>query len=80
MRKFVESVWHGEVNQLLIDLFEDGRKQGYISDDLSQEAILIYYEVFRQGISNSPHIQARLEQNPNLIRELISAFTYGLNG
>ncbi len=80
MRQFVESIWQGEINQLLIDLFEDGRKQGYISTDLSREAILTYYEIFRQGIYNSPHIQAKLEGNPKLIRELVSVFTYGLNG
>ena len=80
MRQFVESIWQGEINQLLIDLFEDGRKQGYISTDLSREAILTYYEIFRQGIYNSPHVQAKLEQNPKLVRELISVFTYGLNG
>jgi len=80
MRQFVESMWRGEVDQMLIDLFEDGRKQGYISPDISQEAILTYYEIFRQGIYNSPHIQANLEHNPKLIRELISVFTYGLNG
>ena len=80
MRRFVESVWQGEVTQMLTDLFEDGRRQGYISNNLSQEAILLYYEIFRQGMSNSPHIQAKLEHNPKLIRELISAFTYGLNG
>lgn len=80
MRQFVESMWQGEINQLLIELFEDGRRQGYISPDLSQEAILTYYEIFRQGIYNSPHIQARMEQNPKLVRELISVFTYGLNG
>jgi AcrR family transcriptional regulator len=80
MRQFVESIWQGEVKQLLIDLFEDGRKQGYISPDLSQEAILTYYEIFRQGMFNSPHVQAKLEQNPKLVRELISVFTYGLNG
>ena len=80
MQQFVESMWQGEINQLLIELFEDGRKQGYISPDLSQEAILTYYEIFRQGLYNSPHIQARMEQNPALTKELISVFTYGLNG
>lgn len=80
MRQFVESIWQGEINQMLIDLFEDGRKQGYISLDLSQEAILTYYEIFRQGMFSSPHIQSKLEGNTKLIRELVSVFTYGLNG
>ncbi len=80
MRQFVESMWQGEINQLLIDLFEDGKKQGYISPELSQEAILTYFEIIRQGMYNSPHIRAKLENNPKLTRELISAFTYGLNG
>ncbi len=80
MRQFVESIWQGEINQMLIDLFEDGRKEGYISPKLSQEAILTYYEIFRQGMFSSPHIQSKLEGNPKLVRELISVFTYGLNG
>ncbi|MBM4448570.1 MAG: TetR/AcrR family transcriptional regulator [Chloroflexi bacterium] len=80
IRQFVESIWQGEVNQLLIELFEDGRRQGYINPDLSQEAILAYYEIFLQGIYNSPKIQARMAQSPKLVRELISTFTYGLNG
>ncbi|NIO10208.1 MAG: TetR family transcriptional regulator, partial [Deltaproteobacteria bacterium] len=80
MGQFVESIWQEGVNQLLIDLFEDGRKQGYISPHLSQEAILTYYEIFRQGMFNSPKVQAKLEKNPKLARELISVFTYGLNG
>jgi AcrR family transcriptional regulator len=80
IRQFVESIWQGEITQLLIDLFEDGRKQGYISPDLSQEAILAYYEIFRRGMFSSPHIQAKLENNPKFMRELISVFAYGLNG
>lgn len=80
MHQFLESVWQGEVNQIIIDLFEDGKRQGYITHNLSQEAILLYYEISRQGMYHSPHIQAKLEHNPKLIRELVSAFTYGLNG
>lgn len=80
IRQFVESMWQGEITQLLIDLFEDGRKQGYISPDLSQEAILAYYEIFRRGMFSSPHIRAKLENNPKFMRELISVFAYGLNG
>ena len=80
MHQFMESAWQGEVNQIIIDLFEDGKRQGYITHNLSQEAILLYYEIFRQGMYHSPHIQAKLEHNPKLIRELVSAFTYGLNG
>lgn len=80
IRQFVESMWQGEITQLLIDLFEDGRKQGYISPDLSQETILAYYEIFRRGMFSSPHIRAKLENNPKFMRELISVFAYGLNG
>jgi len=80
MRHFVESMWQGEINQLLIDLFEDGKKQGYVGSELSPEAILTYFEIIRLGMYNSPHIRAKLGNNPKLARELISVFTYGLNG
>ena len=78
--KFVESIWQGEINQLVIDFFDDGKKQGYVSQELSQEAISAFYEILRRGISSSPILKERMGANPKLAHDLIRLFAYGLNG
>lgn len=79
IQRFFESIWQREVNQLAIDFFEEGKRQGYVSQELSQEAILAYYEILRRGIFASSSL-VNAEHNVKLMRELMSLFLYGLVG
>ena len=79
MEQFVEAIWQREVNQLLIDFFEEGRRQGYVSKELSEEAILVYYEILRRGIYAKSGL-VTTEDSAKLMRELMSLFLYGLMG
>jgi len=79
LQQFVESLWQREVNQLTIDFFEEGKRQGYVNSELSQEAILVYYEILRRGIFASSGL-TNTEHNVKLMRELMSLFVYGLMG
>jgi hypothetical protein len=65
---------------LLIDFFNEGRKEGVISTEISQEAVLLYFDVIRQGIFRSSSLSESLEHRPGLVKEIMSLFTYGLNG
>ena len=80
LRQFINSLWRNEITQLLIDFFDDGRKQGIINPGISQEAVLLYFEIIRQGIYNSRAVIESIERNPKLVGELMSLLTYGLNG
>ena len=79
IEQFVEAIWQWEVNQLLIDFFEEGRRQGYVSKELSEEAILVYYEILRRGIYAKSGL-VTTEDSAKLMRELMSLFLYGLMG
>ena len=79
IEQFVESIWQREVNQLVIDFFEEGRRQGYVNPELSEEAILVYYEILRRGIFAKSGL-VNTEHNAKLMRELMSLFLYGLMG
>ena len=79
MQRYFESIWQGEVNQIMSDFFEQGRKENYISPELSDEAISAYFDILRCGIRTSTS-GPLLEHNPNLVRDLIFLMTYGLNG
>ena len=77
-QQFIETTWQQEVNKLMIDFFEEGKKQGYINPELSLEAILLYLEVLRKGIFASSGLIAKTENSEKLMRDLISLSLYGL--
>jgi AcrR family transcriptional regulator len=79
IEQFVEDIWQREVNQLVIDLFEEGRRQGYVNQDLSEEAIMAYYDILRRGIFAKFRL-VDTEHNAKLMSELMSLFLYGLMG
>ena len=79
-QQFIETAWQQEVNQLMIDFFEEGKKQGYINPELSLEAILLYLEVIRKGMFASSGLIAKTENSEKLMRDLISLSLYGLVG
>lgn len=78
--KFVNDIRRNEVDKLMFDLFEEGKKQGYISPEISKEAILLYCEILRRGIFNIPDFSVQIQDRPDITREIISIAVYGLNG
>ena len=80
IQQFINSIWERKVNRLMIDFFEEGKRQGYINPELSQEIILLYTEIFRQGLMAHPGLFAAPEHNVRLIRELSSVYLYGVMG
>ena len=79
IRQFIDSTWWQEVNQLTVDLFNEGKREGYVNQEMSQEAILVYNEILRRGIFASSSL-VNIVQNVELIRELMTLFCYGLMG
>ena len=79
-QQFIETIWQQEVNKLMINFFEEGKKQGYINPELSLEVILLYLEVLRKGIFASSGLIAKTENSEKLMRNLISLSLYGLVG
>lgn len=80
MQQWIESLWRGDVNQVTVDLVEEGKKQGYISTQQSEEAIMLYLEILRRGVFASPDLLANMEPDVELYRELNHLFVYGLVG
>ena len=80
LRQFLEPLWQREFNQMTIDFLEEGKRQGYVNPGLSQEAILLYLEIFRRGVFASSSLLANIEPNVKLFRELNFLVLYGLMG
>jgi len=80
IQQFINSIWERKVTQLMIDFFEEGKRQGYINPELSQETILLYTDIFRRGIMAHPGLFAAPEHNEKLVRELSHLYLYGVMG
>ncbi|MFC2018257.1 TetR/AcrR family transcriptional regulator [Chloroflexota bacterium] len=79
IRQFMDDTWWQEVNQLTKDLFEEGKREGYVDPNMSGEALLVYYEILRRGILASSSL-VDVAQNTKLIRDLKTLFRYGMVG
>ena len=80
IRQFVESMYQREINQRLLDFFEEGKRKGYVTPEISQESILIYTEVVRNGLISKIRLLANADHNVKLLRELMSLYLYGVMG
>ncbi|SCY45653.1 TetR/AcrR family transcriptional regulator [Alkaliphilus peptidifermentans] len=63
---------------LMMKLFENGREEGYIKHNISNEAILIYINMFREGKRSDAFLDIGVSKH--LFKELITLFFYGVLG
>lgn len=64
---------------LMLGLIWEGKQQGQVNPDLSDEALSIYFAVFMDVFSN-PQLQNQFYHHPGLVQELGSLMISGLNG
>ena len=80
MQEFMNNLYANHVMPIARNFFNEGLQQGHIDGKFSLETIMVYFEIIRQGIFNTPEISERAQSNPGLMKELIRLVTYGLNG
>jgi AcrR family transcriptional regulator len=64
---------------LLLELIKEGKQQGQVNPDLSEEALKIYFGVFMDIFSN-PDLQRQYYHHPGLVQELGALMFFGLSG
>jgi AcrR family transcriptional regulator len=70
----------GEIEKSFRAFIKEGKKQGNIGRDLSDDALLAYIRFFQQGIAGSPELLDNLKRDDKLSRDLFHLFIYGLEG
>jgi AcrR family transcriptional regulator len=80
IRRLEESVWKKERQVLIVELFKQGKEQGYISRKISQKSIEVFMEIFRRGIISDRALLSAIEHNQKLFHDLGFLFLYGLDG
>jgi AcrR family transcriptional regulator len=80
MQEFVRRTYDREIMPMIASFFDEGRAQGFVNPELSQEAILAYTNIFRNGLMARPELLAGSEKPVRLVRELMTLYLYGLMG
>ncbi|HEX78862.1 MAG TPA: TetR/AcrR family transcriptional regulator [Dehalococcoidia bacterium] len=76
--EYIDKLWREKINKLLVELIEEGRRKGYISSDISQEAMLLYFDMIRAGAFASVETLDRIKIDAKLADDLNRLFLYGL--
>jgi AcrR family transcriptional regulator len=69
----------GRMTVLLLGLMREGKEQGQIHSDISEDALLVYFKAF-MDIFIDPQFQQQYYKNPKLVQDLGSLMIYGLGG
>jgi AcrR family transcriptional regulator len=70
----------GEIESSFREFIKEGKEQGSLRSDLSDEAVIMYIKFFQQGIAGNPGIRDRMLRDTKLANDLISLFVYGISG
>jgi AcrR family transcriptional regulator len=69
-----------EIENSFREFIKEGKQQGNLRSDLSDEAIIAYIKFFQQGISRNPEIRNKMYRDPGMADDLLSLFIYGISG
>jgi AcrR family transcriptional regulator len=72
--------FRAEIENAFRDFLKEGRKQGNLRSDISDEAIITYIRFFQQNIAGNPAIHDRMKHDNKFSQELVSLFIYGISG
>lgn len=78
IREIAKDFANNKFIPLMLKLIEKGRDEGYIHHNISNESILLYINMFREGKHSDTFLD--LGQNKQLFKELVTLFFYGILG
>ena len=80
IRHIVDSVYLTEIKQVVINFYEEGKRQGYVNPELSTETIMRYSFIVRSGMAAESILSEDPEHNRRMMQELAPLFLYGIMG
>ena len=79
IKQFFEEI-SADMMKSMAGFLEQGRKEGYIDSSISQEALMLYFDVLRKGIIDHGNIFNSPECNEELLHQFSQIYLYGLVG
>ena len=76
LQQLVDSVL-SQQREVVFEYIKEGKKQGYLNPDLSDEAIRSYIEIVSQGMRANPEVHHKMRRDPKLFHDLLLMLLYG---
>ncbi|KPK24588.1 MAG: hypothetical protein AMJ70_01480 [Dehalococcoidia bacterium SG8_51_3] len=80
IRHIVDSEYLAGIKQVIINFYEEGKRQGYVNPELSTENIMRYILIVRSGMAAETVLSEDPEHNRKMMQELAPLFLYGIMG
>jgi len=80
IREMLDTVYLKDLMQMIIDFYEEGKKQGYVNPELSTENIIRYMMIIRSGMAAESVLTEDPEQNRRVLEDLTPLLLYGIMG
>ncbi len=74
--KYIHDLVMQKLGDLLMEFVREGKKQGCVKADLSEEAVKVMFSI----VLSDPELHRRLHHEPALVKDLFSLLIYGLSG
>jgi hypothetical protein len=71
---------NSEIENALREFIKQGKAQGNLRADLSEEAITTYIKFFQQGIANNQVVREKMKRDNKYSQDLFSLFMFGIKG
>ena len=68
-----------KMTNLLLELVQEGKEQGQIQSDLSEDAFRVYFSAFME-IFTGAQFRQRYQKDPKLFHDLSSLMVFGMSG
>ena len=76
LSRLVDSVAEKQF-ELFLELIAEGKRQGYLNPDLSDEAVRTYFGIIIQGMKADSQIHDKILHNPRLFHDLLLLILHG---
>lgn len=73
-KKCMDGEVHKRVKDGIINLFEEGKKEGFIDGSITLQGMEIYMEIIQYYFVNKPSVIEKFDKNPELGKEIFSLF------
>lgn len=77
MKRYIDEFYNNRFPDAIHRFIDKGRTEGYIHKELSNDAVMLYLEMYRDA-AHRPDLLSN--KNKNLLKELYSMMLYGLAG
>lgn len=66
--------------EVTVPFLAEGRSLGFVNEEISDDAVIRFIEIFRQWLPQSLENDPKMRSNPALLKELYQLILYGIYG